>query len=262
MADNKGDFLRYAVMDADVYAMCVQHALSTEKEEIMGLLIGEVDTIHKRSYIKSTMILTRSDKKPDRVEISPEQICTASSYADKLAERMKRPWRVLGWYHSHPHITVWPSIVDLRTQATYQMMDPFFVGLIFSVYQTSGNSMNNSVYICCFQTVRNGSSCDKRCVNLEIAPSSLKSYNLEGSIKLPKILYEEEVKSHDEQTSEDMDNLTRLYNESIKTVELVHIVSYVAKPLAIDLEERLNITKKRIAELEKLKRRLIAQKNQ
>lgn len=26
----------------DVLAVCLQHALSTEKEEIMGLLIGEV----------------------------------------------------------------------------------------------------------------------------------------------------------------------------------------------------------------------------
>jgi proteasome lid subunit RPN8/RPN11 len=24
--------------------------------------------------------------------------------------------RVMGWYHSHPHITVHPSAVDLRTQ--------------------------------------------------------------------------------------------------------------------------------------------------
>ena len=27
---------------ADVYMVCLSHALSTEKEEIMGLLIGEV----------------------------------------------------------------------------------------------------------------------------------------------------------------------------------------------------------------------------
>lgn len=29
-------------MAADVYLVCLQHALSTEKEEVMGLLIGEV----------------------------------------------------------------------------------------------------------------------------------------------------------------------------------------------------------------------------
>ena len=30
------------LLDSDAYLVCLQHALSTEKEEIMGLLIGEV----------------------------------------------------------------------------------------------------------------------------------------------------------------------------------------------------------------------------
>jgi hypothetical protein len=70
--------------------------------------------------------------------------------------------RVIGWYHSHPHITVLPSAVgtarrgtpcgaeraserasahaslcraaDVRTQSTYQLLDEGFVGLIFSVF--------------------------------------------------------------------------------------------------------------------------------
>lgn len=29
----------------------------------------------------------------------------------RLAEMTGRPMRVVGWYHSHPHITVWPSHV-------------------------------------------------------------------------------------------------------------------------------------------------------
>ena len=33
------------LLDADAYLVCLQHALSTEKEEIMGLLIGEVNLI-------------------------------------------------------------------------------------------------------------------------------------------------------------------------------------------------------------------------
>lgn len=34
--------LRKVVLASDVYAICIQHALTTEKQEIMGLLIGEV----------------------------------------------------------------------------------------------------------------------------------------------------------------------------------------------------------------------------
>lgn len=34
--------LNKVLLSSDVAMVCVQHALSTEKEEIMGLLIGEV----------------------------------------------------------------------------------------------------------------------------------------------------------------------------------------------------------------------------
>ncbi|MEE6528218.1 hypothetical protein FKM82_030299 [Ascaphus truei] len=58
----------------------------------------------------------------------------------RLAEITGRPMRVVGWYHSHPHITVWPSHVDVRTQAMYQMMDVGFVGLIFSCFIEDKNT--------------------------------------------------------------------------------------------------------------------------
>ncbi|XP_013929119.1 PREDICTED: lys-63-specific deubiquitinase BRCC36 [Thamnophis sirtalis] len=76
----------------------------------MGLCIGEVDT-SRIVHIHSVIILRRSDKRKDRVEISPEQLSAASTEAERLAELTGRPMRVVGWYHSHPHITVWPSHV-------------------------------------------------------------------------------------------------------------------------------------------------------
>ena len=53
--------------------------------------------------------MRRLDKKKDRVEISVEQLLKAVSEADRLSEELQRPVHVLGWYHSHPHITVYPS---------------------------------------------------------------------------------------------------------------------------------------------------------
>lgn len=75
------------------------------------------------SYITAYKILHRSDKQPDRVEISPEQLCLASAYAEQLQHRLKKPMRVLGWYHSHPHITVWPSHVGEYYQLQKMIMD-------------------------------------------------------------------------------------------------------------------------------------------
>lgn len=39
-------YLRKVYLDADVYSLCLQHALTTEKQEVMGLLIGDVSRIY------------------------------------------------------------------------------------------------------------------------------------------------------------------------------------------------------------------------
>lgn len=36
------NYLSKVLLASDVYSLCVQHALTTEKQEIMGLLIGDV----------------------------------------------------------------------------------------------------------------------------------------------------------------------------------------------------------------------------
>jgi BRCA1/BRCA2-containing complex subunit 3 len=55
--------------------------------------------------------------------------------------------RVIGWYHSHPHITVLPSHVDVRTQALYQLLDEGFVGLIFSVFNHDSASKGQHLQV-------------------------------------------------------------------------------------------------------------------
>lgn len=115
-----------------VYQVCIAHAMMTEREEVMGLLLGEV--AGQDVHIWASLTLQRSDKRPDRCEISPEQLVEATETAERLSEESGRKTTVVGWYHSHPHITCLPSHVDLRTQMQYQGMDSSFVGLIFAVF--------------------------------------------------------------------------------------------------------------------------------
>lgn len=115
-----------------VYQACLCHALTTEREEVMGLLLGS--TTDQDVDIVASLTLARNDKRPDRCEISPEQLVKASQTAEELTEQLQRNVRVVGWYHSHPHITSLPSHVDLRTQMNYQVLDSTFVGLIFAVF--------------------------------------------------------------------------------------------------------------------------------
>lgn len=112
---------------ADVYFACAAHAYSTEREEIMGLLIGETRVVcvaaqAVRSAAASVFrpdlkccaaqgdagltitqvshltIISRVDKQRDRCEVSADQLVGASTQAEMLAATSGRPLRVLGWY--------------------------------------------------------------------------------------------------------------------------------------------------------------------
>jgi len=182
------------VLSNEAWAGCLQHALSTESEEIMGLILGEYwvdgrpitssqisaspqqsaqtgDASSEKSLVNgksSTTILMyafhtliRSDRRADRVEVSPMQLSEGLSAAEKLAKKFGRPLRVVGWYHSHPHITVLPSHVDLRTQNSWQGLDRRFVGLIFSVFSSdaasgSSNSGASEMKTVAFQATPDG----------------------------------------------------------------------------------------------------------
>ena len=168
----------------DVWVTCTSHAFSTEKQEIMGLLLGrwpqaeELESLLKEkeqqqqqgkeeeeaeegegmifaaaeemvgrvAVVEHAIILARNDRRKDRVEVGYDQLAEASELAEAHSRDTGRECRVIGWYHSHPHITVEPSHVDVRTQGQYQAMDPAFIGLIFSVFaQVCSNPLTFAV---------------------------------------------------------------------------------------------------------------------
>ncbi|KEG11386.1 metallopeptidase [Trypanosoma grayi] len=184
---------KVCVADTVVQA-CLAHALTTEQEEVMGVLLGEVtvhhattpavaaasptsshtgtaaarQTLHKRANVWGSWILQRSVRRSDRVEIAPEMLASATEEADRCTEDIGCPTRVIGWYHSHPRITPYPSQVDLRSQETYQMLESGWVGLIFSVFY-SDMSNRNAVSMHCFQTGPGGTH-EK--IDVEVVPVS------------------------------------------------------------------------------------------
>jgi proteasome lid subunit RPN8/RPN11 len=136
--------LSRVALSRDVFWACMNHALTTEHEEIMGLILGSVDASGTATVTRS-LVLTRKVKLKDRVEVGYEDLAGASAIAEMYSEMDQVYCRVLGWYHSHPHITVFPSHVDVRTQGQYQQLDSYFVGLIFSVFDKGGSG------VCAFQ---------------------------------------------------------------------------------------------------------------
>ncbi|KAK9301055.1 hypothetical protein QLX08_006401 [Tetragonisca angustula] len=232
-------------LQTDVYMVCLQHALSTEKFEVMGLLIG--DTVCNVANIVSVIILRRLDKKKDRVEISVEQLLKAVSEADRLSEELQRPVHVLGWYHSHPHITVYPSHLDIRTQTNYQTMDDGFVGLIFSVFSESKESKEQEISLICFQS-HNDKVVE---IPLEIVHTPIISnICLKTMTDLLKLLVQEEEETAE--TFEDcQDILASIHNNAVRTRTLVHITDIITKPLVLMFKKRIALNKLRAAYLQR-----------
>ncbi|NWH97997.1 BRCC3 deubiquitinase, partial [Tichodroma muraria] len=309
-------------LEADAFLVCLNHALSTEKEEVMGLCIGEVPPAEGRPrggaggdaayagcglrgavdtsrivHIHSVIILRRSDKRKDRVEISPEQLSAASTEAEisfsrgssRLASEMTgRPMRVVGWYHSHPHITVWPSHVDVRTQAMYQMMDQGFVGLIFSCFIEDKNTKTGRILYTCFQSIQAQKSSefdfkiqdkyvDIKCFPLAVSSGlcsqkyerieipihvvpheTIGKVCLESAVELPKILCQEEQDAYRRIHSlTHLDSVTKIHNGSVFTKNLCSQMSAISGPLLQWLEDRLEQNKQRVQELQQEKEQLL-----
>ena len=57
-------------ISVDAYSSCLNHVLLTDAEEVMGLLLGQVETIDDKQviYILSTICLNRKCKEKDRAE--------------------------------------------------------------------------------------------------------------------------------------------------------------------------------------------------
>lgn len=235
--------LSYVNLSSDVYFVCVSHALSTEREEIVGLLVGEVDE-QRVAHVLAVVILRRSDKRKDRVEISPEQLSNASTEAERLSCMLKRPIRIIGWYHSHPKLTVWPSPIDVNTQDSYQLMDDGFIGMIFSVFNEDPSKKGGRVQMTCFQsqTVIEDCNIEKKRLDVPVhlVPAShISNVCMKALIKLPRFLCQEEQLAYQITNTLTLDFLTRVHNSSVYLRSMGQIAEVVCGPLIKMLEERI-----------------------
>jgi len=128
----------------------VTHAFTNEKEEIAGLIVGEMTDDHIQIY--TVIPLMRENQQSDRVEVSEEQLVEGMDKCDEISKKLNETIRIIGWYHSHPHITVFPSHIDLNTQRNFQSMDSNFFGLILSVFVEESDKKSQSIRFIAFRS--------------------------------------------------------------------------------------------------------------
>ncbi|GFR48752.1 hypothetical protein Agub_g10710 [Astrephomene gubernaculifera] len=210
----------------EVLLAMLSHAHSTEAEEVMGLLMGDIlEDGASGAVCRVSLAIPhiRTDRRRDRVECSPEQMAQCSTRAEHLSIETGIRIRIVGWYHSHPHITVLPSHVDIRTQAMYQLLDPGFVGLIVSTFNRDAASQFGAVQLTAFQSLPAGGHHDlvsgrgplvtpvefsiKKEVDVVVVPSSqaslLKRHSFSDSKAVVQMLLLEEAGACEEASTAD-----------------------------------------------------------
>jgi hypothetical protein len=196
----------------------------------------------------------------------------------KISKEEGKRTRIIGWYHSHPHFNPYPSHVDLRCQGNYQQLEKGFVGLIFSVFNTTSDQQS-TIQLHAFQSrpkenayheVENlaspiSSSDDEfeqfaslspvrstpfETINIPVTiiPSSQVNYegkSIERIISLQQIMLEEEKNgfTQAQEILEEMKgqaaSLNRISNLSLYQRNLARIIDQCSLPLLTNLQEEL-----------------------
>ncbi|KAI8814058.1 lys-63-specific deubiquitinase BRCC36-like protein [Cladochytrium replicatum] len=218
-------------IDADVLFQFMTYALCFEKEEVCSILLGVAPT-PTSAHVTGTFFALRRDKRRDRVEIHPEQLSEAMVVAESQGKG------VIGWAHSHPNITVFPSHVDLATQLNLQKYtDPNFFGLVLSCFD--GGKETQKLQVICFQTIQ---AYDEPPKQLEIPLIILPSPNLSESALLPlathiiNMLYKEEKDGYSNAIQSDAGSVP--INSTVYTQHLVQLMDRLGGPILAFLNDR------------------------
>ena len=131
-----------------------------------------------------------------------------AEFAEDLSKKLEKPnLCVVGWYHSHPNITVWPSHVDLRTQFNYQRLESLFIGLIFSVFNVEKVKKSHQYEVIAFQAQEdeNKRNLKQLLIDLEVVPNNdkMSPHVAEEMVRLSEILCQENVEMADKMASDD-----------------------------------------------------------
>ncbi|VVC41045.1 JAB1/MPN/MOV34 metalloenzyme domain,Brcc36 isopeptidase [Cinara cedri] len=237
----------------EVMLMFHNLALLTEKEEVAALMIGDKKVSANGISVSVTAlsIPPRGEIKKDRVEIMSEDLVNAMEDAKEFSRIKGENLNVIGWYHSHPHITVWPSNVDLQTQLNLQNMDSCFVGIICSSYNTDTTAMVREMKAICFQAKQVEGLVHRIDVPFHVVPTACTSQMSLGIIvKHIGTLYDELENKFNRANETESCPVAQLHNESAYAVLGLHMLETVAKPMLQMFETQRESSYKRVQQLQ------------
>eukprot|EP00347_Sterkiella_histriomuscorum_P018348 403345851 len=217
-------------LTSDAFRSCLYHAYLTQSEEVAGLLLGyrencPQDPSRQIVFIHASITQQRKTKEKDRVEIDAMQLYEAYQEAEEMQKQYKGELRteVVGWYHSHPNITVFPSQVDINTQFGSQLGgNDSFIGLIFSVFVTNNQNNISKSELIAFQSYE------------DLSEGGVKKA---CTIPIQQVLLQEQEEDYKQaQKNLDEKNLQKLTNASENILGYCKVLENLSNPTDVALQ--------------------------
>ncbi len=129
----------------------VDHAIKGGKYEICGYITGFVKD--RTFYVLDAIELpiVGSDSRVEVAGAIGDQTHVNVFNTLELYEKVGRPQKLVGWYHSHPGLECWLSGIDVRTQKLFQMTNKTFFALVVDPWKTLSNRRIEMGCYFCFQ---------------------------------------------------------------------------------------------------------------
>ena len=125
------------ILTPDLMAVLTAAALGSGAAEEMAMLTsnGEGGEGESRAIrVTGAVFAPRTTRETARVELDPVALTTSLTSVSSDPSFSLTP---VGWWHSHPSLTVAPSALDAATHARHQAQSPSFVGLITAIRGTT-----------------------------------------------------------------------------------------------------------------------------
>ena len=100
--------------------------------EVMGVLIGRIEGEEEIKNVIVEDAIPVSHGGSIEVEFSPEQLGAFGQLDNDIWENYgDLGWFSVGWYHSHPGLTIFFSGTDIKNQMFWQGRNPSGIGIVF-----------------------------------------------------------------------------------------------------------------------------------
>ncbi|CEP64640.1 COP9 signalosome catalytic subunit RRI1 LALA0_S12e03532g [Lachancea lanzarotensis] len=130
---DEGLYFKKVLLSKQASYKILQHAVNGKDAEIMGMLVGTVQTRNVVVYDSYALPVEGTET---RVNAQLESYEYMVQYMNEVYDSRPEKFHIVGWYHSHPGYGCWLSGIDVQTQELNQTYQDPYVAVVVDPKKT------------------------------------------------------------------------------------------------------------------------------